>query len=106
MRQAVVRIRSVQSVRAVRRVEAAEAGESEWEDVDDAVADGRQKEIDEYVVLQQRIMKGKLEDWKIWGTLQPTPWDDILRIVQQNEPGQLDEPASEGGAVPTSVAGA
>ncbi|KAB8356450.1 hypothetical protein FH972_024033 [Carpinus fangiana] len=88
--------RVCRSLRAVKQT-THESGEVEWEDVadTDGVADGQQKEIDEYVVLQQRIMRGEVEDWRIWGTVEPARWDEILTVVKQNSPGQVDEPAEK-----------
>ena len=37
----------------------------------------RQREVEEYVVIQMRIYKGKEEDWRIWGTTRAANWEDI-----------------------------
>lgn len=36
------------------------------------------KQVDEYVVIQRRIMKGKEEPWMVWGTTQETSVDEML----------------------------
>ncbi len=36
------------------------------------------KQVNEYVVIQRRIMKGKEDPWMVWGTTQETSVDDVL----------------------------
>jgi len=38
--------------------------------------------VDEYVVIQRRVMKGKEEPWMVWGTTQETSVDEVLRNVK------------------------
>lgn len=42
----------------------------------------REKQVDEYVVIQRRVMKGKEEPWMVWGTTQETSVDEVLRKVK------------------------
>lgn len=71
IRQVVVRIRSKQSL---ARIIPATKGRRE------SVVEGmdQDKQVDEYVVIQRRIMKGKEEPWMVWGTTQETSVDEML----------------------------
>ena len=40
---------------------------------------GKPKKVMEYVVLQKRILRGKEDQWKIWGTTEETKPEDVLR---------------------------
>lgn len=44
-------------------------------------ADGKEREVTEYIVIQKRIYHGKEEGWKIWGTVEETgleEWEEAL----------------------------
>lgn len=67
MRQAVVRIKSVQKLTR---------DEIPSEDVDEKnLPDPEQteKQVTEYVVIQKRVLRGIEEPWKFWGTTEETP---------------------------------
>lgn len=38
----------------------------------------KEKNVDEYVVIQRRIIKGKEDQWMVWGTTQETRVDEVL----------------------------
>lgn len=40
---------------------------------------GKPKKVMEYVVLQKRMLRGKEDQWKIWGTTEETKPEDVLR---------------------------
>lgn len=64
LRQAVVRVRSVQKLR------------------------GKQMEVDEWVVMQCKVFKGEPEGWKIQGFVEPNLWkelDDVFTPPQQEQ---------------------
>lgn len=48
-----------QSVRAVQREEGGFT--------DEFVDNGKQKTVVEYLVLQKRVIRGREEEWKVWG---------------------------------------
>lgn len=121
MRQAVVRIRSVQSLRRVdeggtgagaggvkevprggigawsldwgaqgRARRGSEEGDGE-EMAGKAVEEGESREVTEYIVIQQRLIRGKEEGWIIWGTTGETrveEWEDVIN-PRQPEEGQV-----------------
>jgi protein MBA1 len=70
VRQVVVRIKSSQSLVKTKRNPY--TGE-------EAVVGGTDKEktIDEYLVMQRRIWKGREEGWMIWGTIEEFNVKDI-----------------------------
>lgn len=68
VRQAVVRIRSIQSL--VRR-----NGEARRQ----KEGSGEEKQMDEYLVMQRRIYKGVEEPWIIWGTTEESKVEEVLR---------------------------
>lgn len=72
IRQAIVRIRSIQSLTKFVR---GRPGEK------DIVINGtgEKKEMDEYFVLQRRIWKEKEEPWMVWGTTQESSIDNVSR---------------------------
>ena len=76
IRQVVVRIRSKQSLAKI--IPAARKGKRE------TVVEGtdKEKDVDEYVVIQRRIMNGKEGAWMIWGTTQETSVDEVLGTTQ------------------------
>ena len=74
IRQAVVRIRSVQSLERWLRVRGRD-GTVKEERVDEA-GDGR--EITEFLVLQQKLMIGKQDKWKVWGTVEEASLAEVL----------------------------
>ena len=37
------------------------------------------KKVVEYVVLQKRLIQGKEDQWKVWGTTEETKPEDVLR---------------------------
>ena len=77
LRQAVVRIRSVQSfVPATEEVRNGERGQE----------GGREKDVTELVVIQKRVLRGKEEPWKVWGTTTETSRKDLEVMV--NRPQQ------------------
>lgn len=71
LRQVAVRIRSKQSL---AKIIPATKGQPE------TVVEGTDKEknVDEYVVIQRRIIKGKEDQWMVWGTTQETRVDEVL----------------------------
>ena len=75
MRQAVVRIRSVQRLdKGMKRTKKNKKGKEE----DTAGAGGGGKMMDEYVVIQKNIFQGMEDDWMVWGT---TKENDVSEII-------------------------
>lgn len=72
IRQAIVRIRSIQSL--TKTISGLDGEE-------DSVVKGTGKEIptDEYLVIQRRIWKGREGPWIVWGTTQESNMTEILR---------------------------
>lgn len=76
MRQAVVRIRSVQSLEkknTMTKMKKEVGGGG-----DTAGAGGGGKMMDEYVVIQKNIFQGVEDDWMVWGT---TKESDVSEII-------------------------
>ena len=71
-----VRIRSKQSL--VKVLPGAEGGQR-----DGGLVEGTDgvKDVDELVVIQRRIMKGKEDAWMVWGTTQETVVDEVLGLA-------------------------
>lgn len=74
MRQAVVRIRSVQSLDKGKNTKTKKKGE---EEKDTAGIRGG-KMMDEYVVIQKNIFQGVEDDWMVWGTTKETDVSEII----------------------------
>lgn len=74
MRQAVVRIRSVQSLTKTTKTK--KKKEVVGEDTAGAGMGG--KMMDEYVVIQKNIFQGVEDDWTVWGT---TKESDASKII-------------------------
>lgn len=75
MRQAVVRIRSVQSLdKGTKNTKTKKKGEEEK----DTAGIGGGKMMDEYVVIQKNIFQGVEDDWMVWGT---TKESDVSEII-------------------------
>lgn len=64
IRQAVVRVRSLQ--RLTREVEGKRVEGT-----------GEEKQVEEYVVVQQKLEKWKAGGWKVWGTTRSTRLEDV-----------------------------
>ena len=79
VRQAVVRIRSVQRL----------TREEDMEDEKDATEpEQTEKEVTEYVVIQKRVLRGKQEPWKFWGTTEETTtenFDEALHAAKASK---------------------
>ena len=77
LRQAVVRIRSLQGLVRLKRNATGER----------KAVDGPEnpREILEYLVLQRRILDGKEGPWKIWGTTEETHSEEILGKVMRKQ---------------------
>ena len=71
--QVVVRIKSMQSLGKILK---GTGGKSD-EIIDETK--GVPKKVTEYVVLQKRILRGKEDQWKIWGMTEETKPEDVLR---------------------------
>lgn len=67
IRQAIVRIRSIQSLTKLVRGLPGER--------DIVISGTGEEEIDEYFVIQRRIWKEKEEPWMVWGTTQESNID-------------------------------
>ncbi|KAL9084685.1 MAG: hypothetical protein Q9165_007933, partial [Trypethelium subeluteriae] len=80
VRQAVLRIRSVQSLERWREVKGrnGEVREVREEEEGSADGDGEGREITEYLVLQQKFWKGEQGDWMVWGMVEEASVEDIL----------------------------
>lgn len=77
MRQAVVRIRSVQSLdKGTKNTKTKMKKEVGGED--SAGAAGGGKMMDEYVVIQKNIFQGVEDDWMIWGTTKESDVGEII----------------------------
>lgn len=75
MRQAVVRIRSVQSLdKGTKNTKTKKKGEGGK----DTAGIGEGKMMDEYVVIQKNIFQGVEDDWMVWGT---TKESDVSEII-------------------------
>jgi len=70
--QAVVRIRSMQSLEKIIK----DPGEKSNVAIDQPKA--VPKKVTEYVVLQKRLIRGKEDQWKIWGMTEETKPEDVL----------------------------
>ena len=72
LRQIVVRIRSLQRIQRRELLEVGHnvmaKGTKDWE------------EMNEYLVLQRRIVDGQLGQWKIWGTVEESSYERVLGI--------------------------
>lgn len=78
MRQAVVRIRSVQSLdKGTKNMTTKKKKEVGGEDI--VGARGREKMMDEYVVIQKNIFRGVEDDWMVWGTTKESDASEIIR---------------------------
>lgn len=75
MRQAVVRIRSIQSLEKNTKTKMKKDVGSEE---DTAGAGGGGRMMDEYVVIQKNIFQGVEDDWMVWGT---TKESDVSEII-------------------------
>lgn len=71
VRQVVVRIKSTQSIVKTKRYPQAK---------EETTVRGIENEqmIDEYLVMQRRIWKGREERWRIWGTIQEANVNELL----------------------------
>lgn len=77
MRQAVVRIRSVQSLnKEIKSTKTKKKKEVGGEDT--AGAGGGGKMMDEYVVIQKNIFQGVEDDWMVWGTTKESDASEII----------------------------
>lgn len=74
MRQAVVRIRSVQSLEKNTKTKRKKEVGGE----DTAGVGGGGKMMDEYVVIQKNIFQGVEDDWMVWGTTKESDVTDII----------------------------
>ena len=45
----------------------------------------KEKDVDELVVIQRRIMKGKEDAWMVWGTTQETGVDEVLGTAERKD---------------------
>lgn len=75
VRQAVVKIRSVQ------KLTREETSSSEFNDANVREPEETQREVTEYIVVQKRVLRGKEEPWKFWGTTRetlPSEFDEAL----------------------------
>lgn len=93
MRQAVVKIRSVQSF-VPSGVDGGTIGEEErWA--------AREKEVTEFVVIQQAIFRGKDQGWKVWGTTGETGMRDLKAMMagkgKEEKDGNREQMGSRGG---------
>lgn len=78
MRQAVVRIRSVQSL-AKRTKNTKKTRRGEEENATAGIGEGG-KMMDEYVVIQKNVFQGVEDDWMVWGTTKET---DVSEIIER-----------------------
>lgn len=76
MRQAVVRIRSVQSLDKGTKNMKMKKKEVGGEDI--VGARGGEKMMDEYVVIQKNIFRGVEDDWMVWGTTKESDASEII----------------------------
>lgn len=79
MRQAVVRIRSIQSLEKYTKTKTKKEKKKEVRSEEDGgvgVVGG--KMMDEYVVIQKNIFQGVEDDWMVWGT---TKESDVSEII-------------------------
>lgn len=68
IRQAVVRISSTQKLTRWRR---------EHGKLVTIEGTGKEKDVVEYVVIQERIENWRAEEWQVWGTTRETGLDDV-----------------------------
>lgn len=79
MRQAVVRIRSVQSLdKGTKNKKTKKNNKKEMDGVDTGGAGGGEKLMDEYVVIQKNIFQGVEDDWMVWGTTKESDASEII----------------------------
>jgi len=67
IRQVVVRIKSRQTLEKLDARGGAIAGDQ-----------SKPKDLEEYVVIQRRMLRGHEGDWMIWGTTQESDWKKAL----------------------------
>nr|POF16709.1 hypothetical protein CFP56_71350 [Quercus suber] len=90
MKQAVVRIHSVQSLQHVRLVTVKDPGGSGTSSVREVLVDAMGKPLEEgetsvpvtkesveYLVVQKLLINSREKDWKIWGTTKETPMESF-----------------------------
>ncbi|KAL9054929.1 MAG: hypothetical protein Q9162_003870 [Coniocarpon cinnabarinum] len=82
MRQAVVRIQSVQRL---TKEEDFLGKERTLEPVHGQVAE---KEVIEYIVIQKRVLQSVEEPWKFWGTTQPTTMEHWAETINPPQDAQ------------------
>ncbi|TVY87232.1 hypothetical protein LAWI1_G006009 [Lachnellula willkommii] len=70
-RQSVVRIRSDQRL-------------TRWKGDEMVEGSGKVKSVDEYVVIQKRVVGWKEEEWMVWGTTQETGIEEVERWQKEN----------------------
>jgi protein MBA1 len=86
MRQAVVRIKSVQSLK--RTDERATPEERE----------GKEMEVEEFVVVQRRVWRGTEERWRMWGTTSESRVEDWASVINPEvDAGQQKNTGSDEG---------
>ncbi|KAI9689189.1 MAG: hypothetical protein M1822_000927 [Bathelium mastoideum] len=80
VRQAVVRVKSVQSLERWRERKGRDGRSREVrEDKEGEQGEGDQgREITEYLVVQQRMWKGKQEEWMVWGTMEEASVAEVM----------------------------
>lgn len=82
--QVIVKLKSVQSLERVRK------GKDGGEDTVVKILGSEPKMMVEYLVLQRMMLKGKEQQWMIWGTTEETKVEDVLRDERR-----LGSPAEE-----------
>lgn len=64
VRQVVVRVRSVQKL-------------TRWRGGKQVEGSGVEKETEEFVVLQRRLLNWREGEWEVWGTTKQTGWKEV-----------------------------
>lgn len=71
LREMIVRIRSIQSIQR--------AGEATPTEID----------VEEHIVLQQLIIAGELQNWRVWGTIQPSKEELAQALSGKHKQGSI-----------------
>lgn len=64
VRQVVVRVRSVQKL-------------TRWRGGKQVEGSGGERETEEFVVLQRRLLNWREGEWEVWGTTRQTGWKEV-----------------------------
>ncbi|KAF2021727.1 hypothetical protein BU24DRAFT_417359, partial [Aaosphaeria arxii CBS 175.79] len=111
LRQVVYRLKTRQRLTITRRDSAASSqpksakgrspkwspdGHKIQEKKAEPLVDVHEKDVIEYVVLQQRMLRGKMEGWKVWGFASPTTLEKIEKDRKYQDDTEAYQAANPG----------